>query len=261
MRRYLRVYKTFFLTSIARELEFRANFFAKVAQSLVWVGFSILVLLVIYRNTDSVAGWNRGEASLLLGTSILMNSLSAMFTMGLMEIPEQVRKGTLDFVVTKPIDSQYWISLRKFHFEQTGTAIAGLATIIVGCVQNHVTPTLLDAVGYSVLTLCAVVIFYAANLMLMTLGIYFVRVENLWVLGETVNSIVRFPLDIYPTNLIRLFTYVVPLAFLAYVPSLQITKGFDIQLVGLGVGWSVVLFLIARLFWRRSLIHYSSASS
>ncbi|MBX3120120.1 MAG: ABC-2 family transporter protein [Fimbriimonadaceae bacterium] len=261
MRRYLRVYKKFFLTSIAREMEFRANFFAKIAQNLVWVGFAILVLLVIYRNTDAIAGWGKGDATILLGTTIFMNALSAMFTMGLMEIPEQVRKGTLDFVVTKPIDSQYWVSLRKFHFEQSGVALSGLAIIIIGVVLSKAHPSLMDIFGYATLTLCAVIIFYSVNLILMTLGIYFVRVENLWVLGDTVISVVRFPLDIYPKALIRFLTFAVPMAFLAYEPSKQLTQGIQISMVGLGIGWALALFLAARVFWHKSLVHYSSASS
>ncbi len=261
MRRYLRVYKKFFLTSISRELEYRANFFAKMAQNLVWVGFSILVVLVIFRNTDSVAGWGRGDAMVLLGTSIVMNALSAMFTMGLMEIPEQVRKGTLDFIVTKPIDSQFWVSMRKFHFEQCGVALSGIAIVILGANLAHIAVTPLALLGYVLLTICAVVIFYTMNMMLMTLGIYFVRVDNLWVLGETVLSVVRYPLDIYPKALIRVLTYGVPLAFLAYLPSQQLIKGFHLGNLQLGLGWAVLLFLAARLFWRRSLIHYSSASS
>lgn len=261
MRRYLRVYKKFFVTSIARELEFRANFFAKIAQNLVWVGFAILVLLVIYRNTDSIAGWGKGGATILLGTTILMNAMSAMFTMGLMEIPEQVRKGTLDFVVTKPIDSQYWVSLRKFHFEQSGVALAGFAIVIVGIVLSKAQIAPIDVLGYAVLTLCAVIIFYSVNMILMTLGIYFVRVENLWVLGDTVLSVVRFPLDIYPRSLVRFLTFIVPLAFLAYEPSKQLTQGFSPVPLGLGLGWAALLFIAARVFWRKSLVHYSSASS
>ncbi|MFQ3678717.1 MAG: ABC-2 family transporter protein, partial [Fimbriimonadaceae bacterium] len=120
MQRYLRVYRTFFLSSIARELEFRANFFAKVAQNLVWVGFAILILLVIYANTDSLAGWSRGDAMILMGTTFLLQAVLGAFFMALMEIPEQVRRGTLDYILVRPLDSQYWVSMRKFHFEQIG---------------------------------------------------------------------------------------------------------------------------------------------
>jgi ABC-2 type transport system permease protein len=121
VQRYWKIYRTFFVSSFARELEFRANFIAKVGQNVVWIFFFILILLVIYRNTNSVAGWSRGDAFVLAATCFFMNAAFSAFFMSLTEIPEQVRRGTLDFVLTKPVDTQFWISTRKFNFDQIGT--------------------------------------------------------------------------------------------------------------------------------------------
>ena len=49
MQRYWKIYKTFFLSSFARELEFRANFFAKIGQNVIWIFFFVLILLVIWK--------------------------------------------------------------------------------------------------------------------------------------------------------------------------------------------------------------------
>lgn len=261
MRRYLRVYRTFFLSSIARELEFRANFFAKVSQNLVWVAFGVLILLVIYANTDSVAGWTRGDAMILMGTTFLLQAVLGAFFMALMEIPEQVRRGTLDYILVRPLDSQYWVSMRKFHFEQTGVLLASGAILAIGVRQAEIFPTLAQWSTFATLGICAIAIFYSLSLLLMTLGIWFVRVENLWVLGDTVLQIARYPIDIYGPSLQRAFTYFVPLAFLATIPSRQLTRGADLTLTGLGIVWTFAFFLMARGFWRFSVRNYSSASS
>ncbi|MFQ3586590.1 MAG: ABC-2 family transporter protein [Fimbriimonadaceae bacterium] len=261
MQRYLRVYRTFFLSSIARELEFRANFFAKVAQNLVWVGFAILILLVIYANTDSLAGWSRGDAMILMGTTFLLQAVLGAFFMALMEIPEQVRRGTLDYILVRPLDSQYWVSMRKFHFEQIGVLLASGVILSIGVRQAEISPSALQWLTFAVLGFCAVTIFYAFSLLLMTLGIWFVRVENLWVLGDTVLQIARYPIDIYGAPLQRAFTYMVPLAFLATIPSRQLTQGADLALTGLGLLWTAVFFFAARAFWLFSVRNYSSASS
>lgn len=261
MQRYLRVYRTFFLSSIARELEFRANFFAKVAQNLVWVGFGVLILLVIYSNTDSLAGWSRGDAMILMGATFLLQAVLGAFFMALMEIPEQVRRGTLDYILVRPLDSQYWVSMRKFHFEQTGVLLASGAILAIGIRQTEIAPSALQWLTFAVLSFCAIAIFYSFNLLLMTLGIWFVRVENLWVLGDTVLQIARYPIDIYGAPLQRAFTYFVPLAFLATIPSRQLTQSADLVLTGLGILWTAVFFLVARCFWLFSVQNYSSASS
>ncbi len=261
MRRFWRIYRTFLTSSLARELEFRANFFAKIAQNGVWVTFFVLILLVIYSRTKTVAGWSQGDAMILASSCFLMNAIVMAFTMSLMEIPEQVRLGTLDFVLTKPIDTQFWISCRKFNFDQIGTLLVGVALVVIGVVQNHASPSPLAWLGFLSLLGSSVLIFYAFNLTLMTLGIWWVKVDNLWVLSESVVQVARFPIDIYGSTMKRLFLYAVPLGFLATVPTRQLTVGFDGVMVLLGITWSIVAMVVSRLFWRFALRSYASASS
>ena len=261
MQRYWRIYKTFFISSFARELEFRANFFAKIAQNAIWIGFFVLILLVIYRNTDSVAGWSRGAAFILAATCFLMNSVHSALFFSLNEIPEQVRKGTLDFVITKPIDTQFWVSSRKFNFDQIGTLVAGVVMVAMGVAQEALTIGPAQWIAYVVLVVASSAIFYSFNLLLMTTGIWLVRVDNLWVLGESVMQIARYPIDIYQSGLRRLFVYAVPLAFIATVPSRQLVSGLDLGMLALGVAWAVAFFFAARWFWNFALRHYGSASS
>jgi ABC-2 type transport system permease protein len=259
--RYWQIYKTFWVTSLRRELEFRANFFAKIFQNLMWIFFFVAILWVVYGNTKSIAGWNRGEAYILAATVFLMNAFMSAFFFSLQEIPQHVRMGTLDFVITKPVDSQFWVSSRKFNFDQVGTLLAGLTMISVGVLQAHVTPGALQWLAYVVLVFSAVVIFYSFNLALMTTGIWLVRVDNLWVLGETVMQIARFPLDIYSSGLQRFLTFVVPLGFFATIPARQLVKEFNPMMVLAGIVWAAAAFWLSRRFWRFAMTHYSSASS
>jgi ABC-2 type transport system permease protein len=259
--RYWRIYRTFFVSSFARELEFRANFIAKVGQNIIWLGFFILILLVVYGKTNSVAGWSRGDAFVLAATCFFMNAVFQALFMSLNEIPEQVRKGTLDFVITKPIDTQFWVSTRKFNFDQVGTLFAGLVMIAYGAVSAGIHPDLIQWLAYFTLIFASTVIFYSFNLMLMTTGIWLVRVDNLWVLGDTVMQVARYPLDIYASGLRAMLTFVVPLAFLATIPARQLKDHFDPAMLMLGIVWALAFFAISRWFWNFALRHYGSASS
>jgi len=261
MSRYWRIYRTFFTSSFARELEFRANFFAKIAQNCVWVFFFVMILLVIYRNTKSVAGWSRGDAFILAASCFLMNALISACFLSLQEIPQQVRQGTLDFVITKPIDTQFWISTRKFNFDQLGTLTAGFVMVWYGIKTAGLHPGAMQWLAYVVLVLSSLAIFYSFYLILMTLGIWLVRVDNLWVLGESVMQVARYPMDIYSLSIQRFFTFMIPLAFVATIPSRQLVQGFNPRMLAAGLIWGVACIFIARWFWNYALRHYTSASS
>jgi ABC-2 type transport system permease protein len=261
VNRYWRVYRSFFTSSFAREMEFRVNFLAKIAQNGLWVGFFILILLVIFSNTKSVAGWSRADAVVLAGTVFLMGAVAQAFFFSLTEIPEQVRRGTLDYVVTRPIDTQFWVSTRRFNFDQLGSIFAGVVMIFAGVLMSHIHPAPIAWFGYAGLVLCSILIFYSFNLALMTTGIWLVRVDNLWVLSDSVSTVARFPIDIYSARLQVFLTYLVPLAFLSTVPARQLVRGFDGQSVVIGFVWAIFSLVLSRAFWRFALRYYGSASS
>lgn len=259
--RYWRIYRTFFVSSLARELEFRANFVAKVFQNIVWIGFFVLALLVVFGRTTTIAGWNQGEALILGATVFVMNAISSAFFFSLNDIPTQVRMGTLDFVVTKPVDSQFWVSSRRFNFDQIGSLLAGVVMVAVGVRLAGIAPGPVQWLAYVTLVACAVGLFYSFNLALMTTGVWLVRVDNLFVLGESLTQIARYPLDIYPTGVQRLLTFVLPLALLSTFPARQLVHGADGGAVALGLIWTAFALFASRRFWRFALRHYSSASS
>lgn len=261
MDRYLRIYKAFWKSSLARELEFRANFLAKIAQNVVWTGFFLVMLLVIFSKTNTIAGWSRGDSFLLAGTIFVLDAIFRGLFWSLIEIPELVRKGTLDFVVTKPVDSQFWVSTRKIGFEQLGIILAGCALVVVGCVQSQIHPSAVDVLAYLVAGAFSMAMFYAFNLLLMTLAIWFVRVDNLWVLSDTITHVARYPTDMYSIGVQKVFLYALPLSLIASVPANMLRQGASWQLLVLGLVWAIVLMVAARWLWRFALKSYGSASS
>jgi ABC-2 type transport system permease protein len=256
-----RIYRTFFTSSLVRELEFRANFFASILQNIAWIVFYILIVLVIFSQTKSVAGWTREMVFILMGSVFLMSSLHAMFFGSCFEIPEQVRRGTLDFVITKPVDAQFWVSLRRFTFHRIGSVGAALVMLAFGIVGGKFAPGFENWAAFLLSLLGALVLFYAMGMLLMTLSIYFVRVDNLWVLGETALETARFPIDVYRTGFRDLLIYYIPLAFLATVPAETLIGEVDWMKLSAGLVWAAGLFAATRWWWNHSLKSYTSASS
>ncbi len=261
MGRHFRIYKMFVTSSFNRELEFRANFAAKIVQNALWIGFAMAIVLIVFSNTKSLAGWSQPATLVLTGTAALMTSCSAGLFFSLQEIPQQVRQGTLDFVVTKPVNSQMWVSLRRVNFDQLGPFAFGVGLILYGLRSGAYHPDLAQWLAWFVLSGCALAMFYSLNLSLMTLAIWLVRVDNLFVLTETAANVSRTPLDVYPLNVQRFLIYFLPLAFLASIPTKMLISGISPIWFGIGLVWAVGGLLVSRWFWAYATRHYASASS
>jgi ABC-2 type transport system permease protein len=260
--RLWRIYRTFFTSSLVREMEFRANFIAKILQNMAWVFFYILIILVIYSNAKLVAGWNRGEAFVLASVVFLISAFCGAFFFSLYEVPNQVRLGTLDFVITRPVDSQFWVSLRRFNFDRLGSLVAAIGMLTYGLATSglpHPGPG--QWLAFAAAVVGAIGLYYSFIFLLMTMAIYFVRVDNLWVLGETTLEMARFPIDIYKPGLQTLLTFVLPLALLSTIPSRQLVIGADWRMIVFTLGYAAAALAATRWFWNFSLRRYTSASS
>lgn len=261
MGRFWRVYRAQLVSSIIRDLEFRANFGAKVLQALGWVAFYVIIIEVIYRNVPEVAGWNRAMGLVLGGTVLLNAGVCGVLFPSLLDVPDQVRRGTLDFVLTRPIDTQFSVSLRKMEISRLGNFLSGLVMLGFGISHLSRVPTPLDWAAYGVCLLGGIFFYYSVSFFLATLAIYFVRTDNIWVISEIMIESARYPADVFPKIFRLIAVYAVPLALISTVPARMLVFGADPGLVAVAVIWGLGSLMATRLFWNRSMDKYSSASS
>ncbi len=262
MKRYMRLYRLFWRNSFRREAEFRANFWAKVVTNVAWLAFFVLTVEVIYSQTSAVAGWSRAEGLMLSGICYFVTSVASLtFYPNLSQIPNLVQQGTMDFVFTRPIRSVFWVSFRFVNLDEIGSLLGAIALIAYSWRHLPNRPEMPEVAGFVVLVLAALVMLYALYLFMMSTAFWLVRVDNLVVLIDTMLYTARFPTDVFQGLARRLFTWVLPVAFIATAPASVLAGKAGINLVGWGAGLSALFLLAALRFWAFASRHYSSASS
>src|ERR1041385_3856719 len=99
--RYLRLLGLFFKASFLVELEYRANFVARVLVGLFWVGVTIVSTTVFFTHTNNIGGWDFNQVLVITGLFTLMGGIiQTLLQPNVQKIIEMVRLGTLDFVLT-----------------------------------------------------------------------------------------------------------------------------------------------------------------
>lgn len=260
MQRYLTVLKLFWSTAIAAEMEYRVNFLLAILSSLGNLVGSVFGLFLFYRQGYTFAGWSWEAALVVLGVNTLLEGFSATFLApNLNRIVRHVQEGTLDFVLLKPIRSQFWLSTHTL-------SPWGLPDLVFGCVIIGYAGTRLG-LGISnylvsVVPLCfGLVILYSLWFMLGATSIWFVKIYNVTEVLRGFMEAGRYPIVAYPAAYRFFFTFVVPVAFLTTVPAeAMLGRGNITWLIGAGV-LAVVLFLVSTWFWAFALRFYTSASS
>lgn len=262
MVRYLRSLREFWSSSLAIELEYPANALIELLSVLGNLAGSVVVLALFYGRGHGLGGWSWDEALVVLGIYTLLDGFtSTLLQPNLGAIVNHVRTGSLDFVLLKPIDSQFWLSARSFSPWGLPGVLAGLALIVLAAGRAGATPSLLTLLGTALLLLCSALILYSLWFVLAATSIWFVKVWNATEVLRSTLVAGRFPVSAYPPALRTLFTLVLPVAFLTTVPAEAILGRATIPWVLASLGMAMVSLGLSRGLWRHALRYYTSASS
>ncbi len=260
--RYLRLLRVFTQTELQFALEYRANLVLDLLEQVVIVVTSLAAVLVLFSHTGVINGWSLGEMIVLLGVYyVVQGAQSVVFETSFERFMEHVRMGTLDFILIKPANSQFMVSMRHVQVAQLGTVAVGVLMVGVGVVQIGGRTGPAEAASFVVTLVCGLLLVYGLLLVLSTLSFWFVRVENLLAIFWSFLDAGRFPVDVYPGWLRITLSTVVPIGIAVTVPAQAISGRLDtLGLVAMLVG-TIVVCWFATWFWRLGLRSYTGASA
>ena len=262
MRRYVRLLGIFVRTELQFALEYRVNLALEVMQMVVVAGTSVAAVLILFSYTQVMNGWTLGQMVVLLGVYyIVQGAEELVFQPSFQRFMEHVREGTLDFILLKPVSSQFMVSFRHFQTVQVLQVVLGFAITAAGVAGLAGTVTVASAASFAVTLTCGFVLIYALLLFLSTLAFWFVRVDNLLAIFWAFIDAARFPIDIYPGWLRLTMSTVVPIGIAVTIPAKAIAGLVDGQTLALMIAATGAAWLVSRAFWKRGLRSYTGASA
>jgi ABC-2 type transport system permease protein len=261
-RKYLEVYKKFLHTSLASELEYKTNILIDLITAILSLIGSIFLLSIFFQNNESIGGWVFEQALIIQGIYTILNGITnTWFNPNLTEIVKHIREGTLDFVLLKPIDSQFYISLKKINPSGFLEIILGFCLLLFCTRINQINLNISYLSLFFITIICSICILYSLWFFISTTTIWFVKTWNATEVLRSFLYIGRFPLNSFSFPLRLFFSVFIPIAFITTIPSevfLGISHPWEILIE---VIVATIFIITSRKFWLFALKFYSSASS
>lgn len=262
MRKYLRLLREFFRACLVEEFEYRTNLIGNVLSTLFGVGMALLTLQLFFYNTESLGGWSLYEVLALLGIFNAIQGFIAFFLQpNMARLVSHIREGTLDYVLLKPVDSQFFISFRHLVFWRLADVALGLGLTLYAVLQLHPHPSPGQWALFAVLFLSSLIVVYSLWICIMICSFWAVKVDNLSFLFQSFLETARYPVTVYQGFLRVVLTYALPVAVITTIPARSLLGGLEPIDACIALGLSLILLMGSRLFWKYALRFYTSASS
>ena len=245
-----------------RELQFKANFVVRFFTELMWLVMQFIYIQVMYGQTGQIAGCNKWEMIVLMGTNYVIAQLfESLFYDNCVRLTDQIRQGDLDFNLVKPINTQFLVSLRYTDYASIVNSSVGLAVILFALGKMGVAVSFGGGLLFAALVANGVIIYYSILFILSVWTFWIGRSNNLMELYWQFGQFSRYPGEIYPWMLRKLLMTLIPMLVVSNFPAEVLIHKMESGLVYYGFALGAVFLGLTMLVWNRGLKRYRSASS
>ncbi|WP_292670853.1 ABC-2 family transporter protein [Nocardioides sp.] len=244
---------------------YRTSFVTLVVANGLITGLDAVAIWIMFSQLDLLGGFALHEVALLYGASSLGLGIADTLIGSVERIGEYIRTGRLDQMLTKPLPLLLQVCADQFTLRRLGRITQAAVVFAWAAAYVDWTPA---RVGV------AVVMVVSGGAIFFGLFVTFSCIQfltkdatefaNAFTYGGA--TLTQYPLTIFPREVMRSLTFVVPVAFVNWYPCLYLLGRDDP--FGLP-GWlqlcspvaAVAMVGVALLTWRAGVRRYTSTGS
>lgn len=263
----LRAYRMIAAMWIRSTMAYRASFAMTAFGNFAATSFDFLAILLMFSQVDELGGYALPEIALLYGTSAIAFGLADLMIGSMDRLGRRVRDGTLDTLLVRPVPVLAQVAADKFALRRLGRVTQGLLVLGYALATLDLTWTPAKMLMLPLMVAGGGLIF--AAVFVGGAAFQFVaqdasEVQNAFTYGGA--TLLQYPPGLFAKDLLRGVTFVLPLAFVNWVPGLYVLgRPYPLDLPT----WvafapplvAIACCALAGLAWRAGLRSYRSTGS
>ncbi len=257
-RFYLRLYGKILAQDLKSKMSYRADFIISTIGMIATNIAGFVSFWILFRNFPTVNGWGYYEMLFLYGFSLVALTPVQCFFDNNWSLRMYVRDGSFIKYCFRPVNLFFYFQSEVFDIKGLGQLAFGIGTLVYSWTKL--------AIAVTPLAILKTILF------LITASLVMVALQNaaaatcFWITNSfyVLDLVLRFkdyakyPITIFTPVFRFVFTFVIPIAFIAYYPSLIILRPDDVGvLTWISPLVGGLLFYASYRFWMYGAMKYS----
>jgi len=249
--------------SLKSRLSYREDFWAGFIANFMTQMIGVLFVAALFGKVPHLKGWYRYEIFYIYGFSQLTLGLFFLLFSNLFEVSERyIVEGWFDRVLLRPIDSLFQVIIERVHFEEISNILVGL--VIMGYSLRHlkIGLTLPQHLMIFGLVLSACLIYLGIFTTVVSTTFWFNDRGSLVSVLHLMQNFSGYPVTIYHPKLRFILCWIIPYAFTAFYPAVQVLGHSGYRLFAwLTPAIGLVFFGLGIFTWKQGVKAYESTGS
>lgn len=245
--------------SIESVIATRWAMFIFIFGKLLRLGLFISFTYFLFSSTKTFLGYNKNEALLFIVTFYFLSAFGQMILRETYRFRPRVISGELDYDLIRPVSPLLKNVFGGFDLQDFLTMPIILGVVVV--VMSHLNFNIFNVISYALLCVNTLLIITAIHILMIGLIILTPDVDHGLMIYRDLETMGRFPVDIYKEPLRQILTFVIPIGIMFTVPVKALLGLVSWQGVVSGLVVGLLSITLSFKFWNFAVKKYSSASS
>jgi ABC-2 type transport system permease protein len=263
IQRHWMLFGEYFAQYAKVRVSYRGDFIVSLITSFAATVFSLLFLVVLFRNATQLKGWRFEEVLFLYGFSLIPYGLFNVISLNLYDFGNNyIIEGKFDRVLLRPVSSLFQVLFETFRLESLQEVATGTFCMWWATRSLHVAWTPFKIAELLFFGLCAAIIYVSIFLILSTVSFWFE--DRIGVHPPVWNVIAfgRYPLSIYSGAVQFFLCWIIPFGLASFYPSVRLLgRAVTPEYIRFVPVVAAVFLTMAISLWNFGTRHYSSTGS
>lgn len=265
VKRYLRLYRALISQFFKMVVQSKVDFFMGLFGFFFTQVSGILFLYLVFEQIPSLQGWTLEQLVFIYGFAQIPRGIDHLFTDNIWLVAWRlVINGDFDRYMLRPMNVFFQVIAEKLQPDALGELLVGLILVVYSAVKGVVVLDAAHIVLFIVSVFAGALIYTSIKLFFASLSFWIKQSGPFLQLAYEMADFAKYPTEIYAKVLRFVITWVIPFAFVAYLPAgyfLGAGAGNHMAVIGIECVIAAVFWFIAYAVFKKGLRIYESAGN
>lgn len=267
IRFYFPLYLKLLAARLRSDMQYRISFSAEIVGTFLITALDFAMVAILLTRFRAIGGWTLPEVLFLYGTASVSFAIAELLVGGYEDFEAWVVRGEFDQILLRPLPITFQMITARFQTRRFGRLAQGLIALAVAFSMLRLDWGPFDVIFFGVMIISGALLFMSIFVAGATTSFWAPQAHeavNIFSYGG--QFMTSYPMHIYQEWLVSVFTFVIPMAFINYYPSLHLLDKpdpFNLPAIMpfLSPFVAVIAFRVTLGFWRVGVRRYQSTGT
>lgn len=263
LKRYLRLYRVLVVQFFKVILQSKVDFFMGLLGFFFTQIFGMIFLYLVFQQIPNLKGWRLEQLIFIYGFAQIPRGIDHLFTDNIWLIAwRYVINGEFDRYMLRPMNVFFQVISEKLQPDAIGELLVGISLTIYAVSKGIVIIDGPHMAMFVISILAGAVIYTSIKLFFASIA-FWIKISGpfLQVVYEMADF-AKYPTEIYGKGIRFIITWVIPFAFVAYLPAKYfLVSGSPMGIIGIECVIAVVFWAVAYALFQKGIRIYESAGN